>query len=146
MGKPERAAFSAKGGLCWSGKPKAGLQRPALDSWASAGAARGRRQTSLSKTKPDCGGLAEKSHVHQSLALWSYLIPLHLFCKVHFKSLAFNTALEECYNKSDNKTDHGKSGDKRTKHFEMKLVAERSLRSCSDALRSNPSPFLLAGL
>lgn len=65
---------------------------------------------------------------------------------MHFKSLALNIALDECYNNSDNKIDHGKSGDKGTKHFEMKLVAERSPRSCSDALRSNPSPFFLAGL
>lgn len=48
--------------------------------------------------------------------------------------------------KSQDKPEHGKPGDKRTKHCEMKLMAERSLRSCCDALRSNPSPFLLAGL
>lgn len=80
------------------------------------------------------------------LARWSHPVPHHLLCKGHLKSLPLNTALDASYNESDNKTDHGKSGDNRTKHFEMKLVVERSLRSCSDALRSNPSPFFLAGL
>lgn len=75
------------------------------------------------------------------LALRSYPVPHHLLHKVHPKSLALNTALEECCNKSSSKTDHGKSGDKGTQCFEMKLVAEGSLSSCSDALRSNPSPF-----
>lgn len=79
-------------------------------------------------------------------ALWSYPVPHQLLCKVHFKSLALTIALGACYTKGDNKTDHRKSGDKGTKHFQMKLVAESSIRSCSDALRSNPSPFFLAGL
>lgn len=73
-------------------------------------------------------------------------IPQHLLCKAHITSLTLNIALDERCDKSNNKTDHAKPGDKGMKHFGMKLMAERSLRCCSDALRSNPSPFFLDGL
>lgn len=97
----------------------------------------------LSKTVE---GWLRNSSSGSPLALWSYPVPHHLLGKAHSKSLTLNAALEECCDKSSGKTDHGKSGDKGTQRFEMKLVAERSLSSCSDALRSNLSPFFLAGL
>lgn len=71
--------------------------------------------------------------------------PHCLLHKVHLKGLPLHTPSDEGCDKGGNKTEREKSGDKGAKHLEteMKRVAERSLRSCSDALRSHPSAPLL---